>query len=426
MQKLIIAQVIKINEKYDEIRKIKGEDFNIFSILKLERNEVQTHSNFIFELLNHRGSHNQERLFLKLFLEKVLRLTDYGDIKKAEAFQESFTSEKRRIDFVIKTEKYQIGIEMKIDATDQNNQLKDYMNELKKAKGKEPKLYYLTLTGYEASEESTGGGEGKKVEYSLVSFENDIYNWITTCIEKSATMPLLREGLSHYKNLVAKITNKISQPMEKEMEELINTPKEIKAVQTLLNEYPRIWAKKEMEFWDELWERLEEKLTTSYKKYNFEPIDFISLWRDEKGAEALEDIVLQNIIDIRNKKEHWAGFSIDKEYEDIGSLALRIVEWDKDIELVISFDNINEEEVMSEKLDNICKNMDFTGIRKNRRYLKINEEITFYGRYQTNPTYDLFDENRFEYYVNTTFKEVVNKIDLLMKNEKAIKKALSE
>ena len=426
MQKSIITQVIKINEKYDKIRKIKGENFNIFAILKLERNEVQTHSNFIFELLNHRGSHNQERLFLKLFLENVLGLTDYGDIEKAEAFQESFTSEKRRIDFVIQTEKYQIGIEMKIDATDQNNQLKDYMNELKKAKGKEPKLYYLTLTGYEASKESVGREEGKKVEYSLVSFENDIYQWITTCIEKSATIPLLREGLSHYKNLIAKITNKISQPMEKEMEELINTPKEIKAVQTILNEYPKIWAKKEMEFWDELWAKLEEKLITSYKRYDFMLDDFLDIWFDKKRAEVSEDTVLQNIIDLRNKKYEWVGFSIDKEYKNIGSLTLRIVEWDKDIEFVISFYDNNEKEIMSDQLNTICKNIGLTRSQKSRRYIKINEEITFYGRYQTNPTYDLFDKNKFDYYVNTIFKEVIDKIDLLMKNEKAIKKALSE
>ncbi|MCY6354173.1 PD-(D/E)XK nuclease family protein [Clostridium sp. ZS2-4] len=42
----------------------------------MERLEVKTHSTFIYELLNPQGSHNQEKVFLKLFVEKVLKIKD--------------------------------------------------------------------------------------------------------------------------------------------------------------------------------------------------------------------------------------------------------------------------------------------------------------------------------------------------------------
>ncbi|MGL6052212.1 MAG: PD-(D/E)XK nuclease family protein [Aeromonas salmonicida] len=36
-----------------------GVNFNLFSILNIERDEVGTHSRFIYELLNPKGAHNQ-------------------------------------------------------------------------------------------------------------------------------------------------------------------------------------------------------------------------------------------------------------------------------------------------------------------------------------------------------------------------------
>ncbi len=51
--------------------KLRGESFNIFSILKLEHYEEQTHSAFIKELLNPKGSHLMENAFFKLFIKML-------------------------------------------------------------------------------------------------------------------------------------------------------------------------------------------------------------------------------------------------------------------------------------------------------------------------------------------------------------------
>ena len=48
-----------------------GETFNIFTITKIERSEVNTHSAMIAELLYPRGNHAKESLFLKLLLSHI-------------------------------------------------------------------------------------------------------------------------------------------------------------------------------------------------------------------------------------------------------------------------------------------------------------------------------------------------------------------
>ena len=69
--KSILEQVRVLKAKYDERAEVTGENFNVFSILHMESDEVKTHSAIIAELLNPRGSHSQRTLFLKLFLEKL-------------------------------------------------------------------------------------------------------------------------------------------------------------------------------------------------------------------------------------------------------------------------------------------------------------------------------------------------------------------
>lgn len=68
--KNIINQLKVIYEKHEELQKQTGDKFNIFSILNMERLEVRTHSAFLYELLNPRGSHNQGYDYLKLFIKK--------------------------------------------------------------------------------------------------------------------------------------------------------------------------------------------------------------------------------------------------------------------------------------------------------------------------------------------------------------------
>lgn len=49
-----------------------GGDFNIFSVLNMERLEVRTHSALIYELLNSNGNHSQDHTYLKIFIDDIL------------------------------------------------------------------------------------------------------------------------------------------------------------------------------------------------------------------------------------------------------------------------------------------------------------------------------------------------------------------
>ena len=49
-----------------------GASFNVFSILNMEANEVDTHSRMLFELLSSEGSHGMGERFLREFLRLFL------------------------------------------------------------------------------------------------------------------------------------------------------------------------------------------------------------------------------------------------------------------------------------------------------------------------------------------------------------------
>ena len=226
-----LQQISLINKKYDEIAKITGEGFNIFSIMKMESDEVRLHSRFIGELLNPFGKHNQGALFLKLFVEHVvnkLELEIYIDeeLEKATIIIEenigliSDDYEKGgRIDLVIKPngEKKVIVIENKIYAIDQHKQLVRYKQEYPKSI-----LLYLTLNGKQPDETSIKNDENnllkKDHDFYCISYEEQILIWLKECIKYSYEKPLLRETISQYINLIKHLTHQtMNEDMNKEL-----------------------------------------------------------------------------------------------------------------------------------------------------------------------------------------------------------------
>ena len=69
--KNLLGNVKRILKHQEEIKKLKGENFNVFSILKMESKENGTHSAFLGELLNPKGAHNFGNIFLHLFLQQI-------------------------------------------------------------------------------------------------------------------------------------------------------------------------------------------------------------------------------------------------------------------------------------------------------------------------------------------------------------------
>lgn len=194
-----VSRIITADYRVKEERKNKGENYNIFKVLKLSRDERRLHSSFIADLLDDKSEHGLKKEFLNTFLKKVnSKIELEGNIKVfTEYYIGPLNEEKTEggiLDILIEDSKRKaIIIENKIDANDEENQLLRYNNFAKK-KYIEYELIYLTPTGCEANEKST---RGENFDYTLLSY-TAIIEWIEECIKISASHPLIRETLVQY------------------------------------------------------------------------------------------------------------------------------------------------------------------------------------------------------------------------------------
>ena len=196
----VILQKEKVRK--EESRK-RGERFNVFEMLGVAHYEV-THSKIIAGFLNPQGSHGQGDLFLRLFLQTIENKDEINlDTSKAKVYTEYGIGLNGRLDIFIDNGSYGIIIENKVYAGDGEEQLKRY-NDFAKEKYGEGNyiIYYLTLDGHEASDNSSNG-----VVYKCISYSKDIINWLQLCIHEIATMPLVRETLVQYLNHIKQLTN---------------------------------------------------------------------------------------------------------------------------------------------------------------------------------------------------------------------------
>ncbi len=234
--KALLSGVSEIKKKYDEIAILTGENFNVFNILGLSTKEVRTHSAFIAELLNPKGSHGQGDTFLKLFVEqqkdKIRTITENAEDNRIFSFHKATVIIEEsigkisgdtggRIDIVIKSKDNQIVIENKIYAGDEDKQLVRYNNRYPNAL-----LLYLTLFEKEATKKSITKKDGSKLifnkDYFNITYEKDIIGWLEECRKGAVNQPLIRETLTQYIYLIKQLTNQsINLIMKDEIKELL-------------------------------------------------------------------------------------------------------------------------------------------------------------------------------------------------------------
>jgi hypothetical protein len=221
--KRLISDTKRIVKHQDELSKLKGEHFNVFSILKMESKENETHSAFLGELLNPHGSHLMGSVFLSLFLQKIG--DDTINVKTAKLFLEfsvgannHTTKTGGRIDIYIRDDaNNSLSIENKIYAGDQYAQLKRYSNHNKSKNT----VYYLTLYGEDATKESKLDLKIDE-DYYCLSYDTNIIDWLEACIKEATEQPILRETIKQYIILLKKLTNQLSnKEMENEIKEII-------------------------------------------------------------------------------------------------------------------------------------------------------------------------------------------------------------
>ena len=233
----LLNQVATINKKNAEILDATGGRFNIFRICGVNHYE-NTHSSILAELLNPQGSHSLKNQFLDAFLEtigKYFALKDF-DTTNATVHTE-YVTDNGRIDILIKDHKKNaIIIENKIYACDQHEQLIRYDSSAKKY-FEHYQIYYLTLFGSEASEQSAGN-----VIYHTISYAETIIQWLDKCIALAVRLPLVRETLIQYSNHIKQLTDQdMNSKNEEEITSLLAKFHDLKAIQSIYFNYHKIF-----------------------------------------------------------------------------------------------------------------------------------------------------------------------------------------
>ncbi|MCW3788885.1 PD-(D/E)XK nuclease family protein [Plebeiibacterium sediminum] len=236
--KATLTHLKELRDRSIEISNLKGENFNVFSILGLERKENQTHSAFLGELLNPKGNHNMGNIFLTHFVnplnkESINRINLQSATVQLEHYISTVDLENStggRIDIFITDGQHHISIENKIYAKDQNKQIERYCNY---NKGNNSVLY-LTLFGDEPSIESKGELVSGK-DYTCISYRKHIIYWLELCLKEAADAPILRESIKQYIILIKKLTNQLTMDQMKDnyTQLFADNPKLVKEAQAL-------------------------------------------------------------------------------------------------------------------------------------------------------------------------------------------------
>lgn len=180
----------EVNEKVRNLRKseeLRSKEsaprFNSLSLYKISEMDL---SKIFKSLLNPKGIHGQDSLFLDGFLN-YFQLNNFCDFVKIAT--EEPTLKNRRIDIYIEFDNGCIGIENKPDAGDSTSQLYDYYIDLKSRKKNYKLLYFSqtepdlhSLTKRRGSDEEDGyPGVLSKDDYEHITY-SDLAKWLDSSL----------------------------------------------------------------------------------------------------------------------------------------------------------------------------------------------------------------------------------------------------
>ena len=191
----------------DERQLREAPEYNIFSVLRAERDEVRTHSAFLCHLLSPHASHGQGTLFLESFLQYCASrystfppLPDFSEPKDWLVSSEEHTNY-GRMDIVIQNPMghFLCVIENKIDAPEGGEQLIRYGKWMKEYEREYPSqaLCFLTIKGGMSVTAGT-------LDYFRLSYHKDIAIWIENVLDKIKA-PGVQAVVHQYQALVASL-----------------------------------------------------------------------------------------------------------------------------------------------------------------------------------------------------------------------------
>ena len=304
----MIAEILELNllknliENRQEIYERLAPRVNIVDILGNTYYEVQN-SKLLYYIFNtHFKYYDKEINFAKDFALYFVNKNYKNEIKEAKfenVYREFQTKDGRRIDILIVFDTFEIIIENKINAGDQENQLVDYY--IDRNNGKLVFLIYLTRSGYEASKYSIGKVNIEKDKIYYLS-HGDIADWIENDIlNKYEFLKFDKKYQSIYSALIQIRDNEkiITNPNEEnnmEKEEIKKFFEENKYFENLLNKDEPI--KDNFDKLNKFYELLENaqkvildkkvELVSDDINYSLKVIEFIKSVQSNKGEDYMK------------------------------------------------------------------------------------------------------------------------------------------
>ena len=256
-------------------REAKGEYFNVFENLHFTRPEEHLHTPFLRMLLDKDANHGVGKGFLEAFLKMVkeeLKLdfqydvnsshVEYkdkyiGEVKISEKDGESTGGE---IDIFLYDEKgHAIIIENKFDrygnpAQEQPRQLERYHNFGKKEYKDNFILIYLTPSGQDASEYSTGPNKITcyPMSYDLSDDKPNILSWLKKCLDISKGCPRIHEVIKQYITYIKNTRQIMEENYQKELLNLLLSKDNLDVTLRILRDEQMIKEKIRRDFCDQL------------------------------------------------------------------------------------------------------------------------------------------------------------------------------
>ncbi|EEC4841730.1 PD-(D/E)XK nuclease family protein [Campylobacter lari] len=198
-------------EQFKEFKEKNKSNYNPLLNVLPAHDEVNLHSGILKSLLDPSENHEQGRLFLDLFLEKI-GLKEWfeksDDVKVLKEY--------KNIDIYIHNGTKHIILENKIWAKDQNEQIARYIDTLNNGEKKDIAVIYLTPYGdRDPSENSLNGWNIENVEnelflkrgndkvlYRQISYEKEILTWLKKSQEKVKNFCNLNQTIEFYKDAI--------------------------------------------------------------------------------------------------------------------------------------------------------------------------------------------------------------------------------
>jgi hypothetical protein len=199
------AELPELRKTEQEWEAVGAPRFNLFRVLRIQRKEEELHSRFLAELLNPAGSHGQGDLFLDLFFEvgkdcglsrptkwpvQVQGARKGWQVTTEEWVRVHIDDERYRLDIVLRCPGFITVIENKVDAREQEDQLKHYRSWLDEQLAEVRGLVFLTPDGRPPDSIHSD-------ECVCLSYHDHIEHWLGRALQE-VTAPPLRPAIEQY------------------------------------------------------------------------------------------------------------------------------------------------------------------------------------------------------------------------------------